>query len=206
MMAFSVALLSVVVWAGTARVDVMIWEPGGEHPYTTEFQLEYSEVGRTPIHDSKGTLIGHRVRLLPRRIALNVHHQVRGLLNCTGAGREVVTDGPNGELVLPVPGKAVVDDVGFRVPRAGAYQFVLPRAVGAFACGNQRNAGDRWVIVGSRLYHPAGHIEAADAEPRVLEAGGTRMRGSYAFSDASRQQPVRHDYKVDWDLHRHLEP
>lgn len=104
MMAFNIALLSVFVWVGTAGVDVMIWEPGGEHPYTTDFELEYREAGRTPIHDSKGTLVGHRVRLFPRRIALKVHHQVRGLLNCTGAGEEVVTDGPDAELVLPLPG------------------------------------------------------------------------------------------------------
>lgn len=81
------ALLSVVVWTGAAQVDVMIWEPGGEHPYTTEFELEYGEAGRTPIHDRRGILVGHRVRLTPLRIALKVRHQVRGLLNCTGAVR-----------------------------------------------------------------------------------------------------------------------
>jgi hypothetical protein len=206
MMVFDVALLSMVVWTGTAQVDVMIWEPGGEHPYKTEFELEYREAGQTPIRDSKGILVGHRVRLFPQRIALKVHHEVRGLLNCTGAGQEVVTDGPDAELVLPLPGKEVVDDIGFRVPPAGAYQLVLPRAIGAFACGNKRNAGDRWVIVGSGLYHPSGDIDAADAEPRVLLAGSTRMRGSYAFSDAARHQPVRHDYNVKWDLQRQVKP
>lgn len=30
------------IWSGTARVDVMIWEPGGQHPYTTDFDLQYS--------------------------------------------------------------------------------------------------------------------------------------------------------------------
>jgi hypothetical protein len=197
------ALLSVVVWTGSAQVDVMIWEPGGEHPYTTDFDLEYREAGRTPIHGAKGALMGHRVRLVPQRIAIKVHHEVRGLLNCKGAGEELVTSGPDAQLVVPLPGKEVVDEVGFRVPAPGAYQIVLPRAVAAFACGTRRNAGDRWVVVGSGLFHPQGDVHAADPEARRLEAAGAVMRGSYTFSDASRGQPVRHDYKVTWDLRRH---
>jgi hypothetical protein len=42
MTALNPALLSVIVWIGTAQVDVMIWEPGGEHPYTTDSELEAS--------------------------------------------------------------------------------------------------------------------------------------------------------------------
>lgn len=200
MMAFNPRLLSVIVWIGTAQVDVMIWEPGGEHPYTTDFELEYREAGRTPIQGAKGTLVGHRVRLVPQRIATRVHHEVRGLLNCRGAGEELITGGPEAQLVVPLRGKEAVDAVGFRVPPAGTYQMVLPRAIGAFACGNKRNAG----VVGSGLFHPAGDIDAADHEVRALEATGTRMRGSYTFSDASRRQPVRHDYKVTWDLRRQV--
>ena len=205
MTALNPALMSVVVWIGTAQVDVMIWEPGGEHPYTTDFELEYREAGRTPIQGPKGTLVGHRVRLVPQRVVIRVRHEVRGLLNCTGAGQESITAGPDSQLVVPLPGKEVVDDVGFRVPVPGAYQIVLPRAVGAFACGSKKNAGDRWVIVGSGLFHPEGDIDAADQEPRLLQAAGARMRGSYSFSDASRRQPVRHDYKVTWDLRRQVE-
>ncbi len=204
MTALNPGLLSVIVWVGTAQVDVMIWEPGGEHPYTTDFELEYREAGRIPIQNAKGTLVGHRISLVPQRIATWVHHEVRGLLNCRGAGEELITGGPDAQLVVPLRGKDVVDAVGIHVPPAGAYQIVLPRAIGAFACGNKKDAGDRWVVVGSGLFHPAGDIDAADHEVRLLGATGTRMRGSYAFSDASRRQPVRHDYKVTWDLRRQV--
>ncbi len=205
-MAFNPALLSAVVWIGTARVDVMIWEPGGEHPYTTDFQLEYREADQNSMRDANGTLVGYRVRLVPQRVATRVHHVVRGLLNCSGAGEELIADAPDAQMIVPLPTKEAVSAVGMRVPPAGAYQIVLPRAVGAFACGNKRNAGDRWVIVGSGLFHPAGDIDAADRELRLLETAGTRMRGSYEFSDASRRQPVRHDYKVTWDLRRQVRP
>jgi len=199
------SLLTTVLWVGVAQVDVMIWEPGGEHPYTTDFELEYREAERTPIR-SRTTLVGYSVRLVPARIATKVHHVVRGLLNCSGTGEELIVDGPDAQLVVTLPGKDAVSAIGTRVPSAGAYQIVLPRAIGAYACGTKRNAGDRWVIVGSGLFHPAGDIDAADSALRVLEATGTRMRGSYAFSDASRRQPVRHDYKVTWDLHRQVQP
>jgi hypothetical protein len=205
MMAFTPALLSAVVWVGTAQVDIMIWEPGGEHPYTTDFELEYREAGQNPIRGSNGAVVGYGVRLVPQRIAIRVHHIVRGLLNCSGAGEELITDGPDAQMVTPLPGKEAVSAVGFRVPSPGAYQIVLPRAIGAFACGTKRNAGDRWVIVGTGLFHPAGDIDAADRELRLLDTAGTRMRGSYAFSDASRRQAVRHDYKVTWDLRRRVQ-
>jgi hypothetical protein len=202
MTAFGPALLSAVVWIGTAQVDVMIWEPGGEHPYTTDFELEYREAERTPIQGPRGTLLGHRVRLVPRRIVTRVRQEVRGLLNCTGAAQEAITAGPDAQLIVPVSGKEVVDDTGSRVPAPGAYQIVLPRAVGAFACGSKKNVGDRRVIVGAGLFHPEGDIDAADRESRLLQDAGARMRGSYSFSDAFRRQAVRHDYKITWDLRR----
>src|SRR5262245_41489957 len=121
-------LLSAVLWAGTAQVDVMIWEPGGEHPYTTDFELEYREAERTPIRTATGTVVGHRVRLVPQRIATRVRHEVRGLLNCKGGGEEVIAGGPDAQLVLPLPGKRVSEVVGVPVDPAGAYQLVLPRA------------------------------------------------------------------------------
>lgn len=113
-----------------------------------------------------------------------------------------MTGGPGAQIVLPLPGKAVVDETGFRVPAAGASQLVLPRAVGAFACGNTRNLGDRRVIVGTHLFYPDGDIDAADGAVRTLELDGSRMRGAYTFSDASRGQPVRHDYTVRLNLRR----
>jgi hypothetical protein len=95
MTGFETALLSVVVWTGSAQVDVMIWEPGGEHPYKTDFELEYREGARSPILGSKGSLIGYSVQLVPRRIAIDVHHEVRqvqGLTICAGGGQEMEVD------------------------------------------------------------------------------------------------------------------
>jgi len=202
MIAVAPAALAAVLWIGTARVDVMIWEPGGEHPYTTDFTLEYREAERTPIREAGGGIVAYTVRLVPQRIAIAVHHTVRGLLNCSGGGQESITDAPDGRMIVPVAGKEAVSAIGRPIPAAGAYQIVLPRAVAAFACGNKRNAGDRWVVLGSGLFHPAGDIDAADVEVRVLQSSGTRMGGSYSFSDASRHQAARHDYAVTWDLRR----
>lgn len=196
MIALQSALLSVVLWTGTAQVDVMIWEGGGEHPYMTDFALEYRETGRTPILDANGGVVGHRVRLVPRRVALRVHHEVRGLLNCAGGGEEVVAEAPEAELVVPVKGKAA------------AYQLVLPRAIGAFACGRKRNAGDRRVGIGAGLFQA--DVEVADAQPRSLEDDGSRMRGAYQERhernySASPQHLVRYEFNVKWDLRRVVE-
>ena len=198
MIALQSALLSVVLWTGTAQVDVMIWEGGGEHPYTTDFALEYRETGRTPVLDAKGAVIAHRVRLVPQRVALSAHHEVRGLLNCTGGGEEVVTGAPEAELVVPL--KA-------RQP-AGAYQLVLPRAIGAFACGRKRNAGDRRVGIGAGLFQA--DVEVADAQPRSLEDDSSRMRGAYQERhernySAGPQHLVRYEFNVKWDLRRVVE-
>ena len=46
-MSLVVLLLAGAVWTGTARVDVMNWEEGGEHPYQTDFELTYREGTRT---------------------------------------------------------------------------------------------------------------------------------------------------------------
>jgi hypothetical protein len=209
MIGIATALLSAAVWTGSAQVQVMIWEPGGEHPYTTDFDLEYREEGRVPIVDLKGTVVGYRARLVPRRIALRVHHEVRdtdGRRICAGGGQEVVEDGPEGALVVPVRPDDLAKTLRIAAARAGAYQLILPRAVGSFACGGKRNAGDRWVIIGSALFHPAGDIDAADSDARSLDLGGSRMAGSYQATDAPRGNPVRHDYSVKWDLRRHLDP
>src|SRR5260221_14526218 len=105
MISLASALLAVGLWSGTAQVDAMIWEGGGEHPYKTDFTLEYVETSRTPVHDANGVVVGHRVRLAPQRVALIARHEVRGLLNCTGGGEEVVRDAPEAELVVPISGK-----------------------------------------------------------------------------------------------------
>jgi hypothetical protein len=200
------ALLSVVLWTGTAQVDVMIWEGGGEHPYTTDFTLEYRESQPIPVYGPQGDLVGHHVRLVPQRIALKAHHEVRGLLNCTGGGEEVIAEGPGGELVVPIRGKQVEMAVaaGVVAPSAGAYQLVLPRAVGAFACGNKRNTADRRVGIGRGLFFT--DVEVADAQLRSLD-GGSNMRGAYHERHernygGSPQHLVRYEFNVKWDLHR----
>ena len=52
------------------------------------------------------TAFSPAVRLVPQRIVIRVRHEVRGLLNCTGAGQESITAGPDAQLVVPLPGKA----------------------------------------------------------------------------------------------------
>ena len=199
------SLLAAALWTGTAQVDAMTWEGGGEHPYTTDFTLEYRESSGTPVLDANGILVGYRVRLAPERVALRVHHEVRGLLNCTAGGEEVVTGAPEAELVLPVSGSDLAGAVGLVVPRTGAYQLVLPRAIGAFACGGERNTGDRRVGIGIGLFNA--DVEVADIHARLLEGSGTRMRGSYQERhqrnySASGQHLVRYEFNVKWDLHR----
>jgi hypothetical protein len=91
-----VVVLAGALWTGTARVDVMNWEGAGEHPYQTDFAL--------------------RIPLTPERIALKVWHQVRGLLNCIGAGQEEVTEDPGSAIVIPVRGETLVETVGVAIP------------------------------------------------------------------------------------------
>jgi hypothetical protein len=197
---------SVVLWTGTAQVDVMIWEPGGEHPYATTFELTYREAGRTPIRGASGVARGDEVRLVPVRVATEVRHEVRhtdGRSICRGGGHEAVTGAPEGRLVIAPSGVRLP---GFDASLTSAYQLVLPRAVGAFACGTRKNLRDRRVVIGARLFDPvdpAAEIEVRDASVRTLDSGGLAMTGSYKSSDAATGRTVRHDYAVRWELRRH---
>lgn len=203
-MTIGVLLLSAVLWRGTAQVDVMIWEGGGEHPYLTDFELAYREDQRTPVLDARGKMVGHRIRLVPERIALKAQHEVRGLLNCTGTGQQVVAEGPSAELIVPLRGATLAATLGFEVPPAGAYQLVLPRAIGAFACGtNKTNAGDRAVGIGNGVFRP--DVEVADPQPRFLAERGTRMHGSYRWRQnrnysSEAQHLIRYEFRVRWDV------
>jgi hypothetical protein len=210
MMTLPLLLLSVVLWRGSAQVDVMIWEGGGEHPYVTDFDLTYREDNRTAIRDTSGKVVGHRIRLVSERIALKARHEVRGLLNCTGTGQEILTAGPASELIVPLRGAKLATAIGFEVPPSGAYQLVLPRAIGAFACGtNKRNGGDRAVGIGSGLFHP--DVEVADPELRSLAELGARMRGSYQWRQSRNysgqpQHLIRYEFHVTWDVRREAQP
>ena len=182
----SVGLLAapLAVWAGTAQVDVMIWEPSGQHPYTTDFTLEYSE-------ESSAS----DVSLVPRRVGIDVRHEVQhadGGLICSGGGREIVKSAPNGTISLRA--------------NPGLYQIVLPRAVGAFACGSKVNARDRQVVIGSGLFEVPGEVDAADTESRRVTSGGSVVQGEYRSSDAARKGAVRHDYHVRWHLRKRVSP
>lgn len=184
-----VLLLASAVWQGSAQVDVMIWEPSGEHPYQTTFDLTYEEVEAEPLLDSASRVAPRSIRLVPTRIAIDVRHEVRqadGGPICEGGGRELLSAAPEGRIV------------------AGAYQLVLPRAVGAFACGARRNDRDRRVVIGTGLLHVPGEIDAADRAPRTLDLNGSHMQGAYESSDASTGGVVRHDYKVRWELRRYV--
>jgi len=183
----------------------MMWEPGGEHPYTTNLDLAYREAGRAPLVDADGAVRGYQVRLVPERIAIDVHHEVRhqdGRSICKGGGREDVTGAPEGRIVLASAGAALP---GFDGSATSAYQLVLPRAVGAFACGSTRNVRDRRVVIGARVFDPvdpAAEIETADASVRSLDPDGLVMKGVYEYSDAATGRAVRHDYTVRWELRR----
>jgi len=208
MISLASALLAVGLWSGTAQVDAMIWEGGGEHPYKTDFALEYVETSRTPVHDANGVVVGHRVRLASQGVALIARHEVRRLLNCTGGGEEVVRDAPEAEMVVPISGKDLAGAVGLLPPRTGTYQLVLPRAIGAFACGSKSNAGDRRVGIGSGLFDA--DVEVADPQSRLLGDGAFTMQGAYVVRQkrnysASPQHLVRYEFKVKWDLHRAVE-
>jgi hypothetical protein len=207
MMGIAATVLAAALWTGTAKVDVMIWEGGGEHPYVTDFALTYREGDRTPITDAAGAVVGYRVRLIPQHISFKAQHEVRGLLNCTGGGDETVTEGPEGELVLPAPGKSLTLAAasGTVAPRAGAYQIVLPRAVGAFACGTKKNPVDRRVGIGTGLFYT--DVEVADNQVRAIESDGTRLGGAYTERhqrsyDGSSRHLVRYQFNVMWALRR----
>jgi hypothetical protein len=206
MTSLSAVFLSAVLWTGSAQVDVMIWEGGGEHPYLTDFELTYREGDRVPVIDSRGRIVGHRLRLIPERIALKARHEVRGLLNCTGTGHEILMQGPSAEIVVRPQHARSGAAVGVEGPPAGSYQLVLPRAIGAFACGtNKRNAGDRAVGIGRGLFHA--DVEVADPEGRLLEAHGTRMHGSYRWRhnrnySGQAQHLIRYEFHVTWNIRR----
>jgi len=199
-------LVSGAIWIGTAQVYVMNWEGGGEHPYRTDFELIYHEASPTEVRDARGTLVGHRIRLIPERIALKVQHEVVGLLNCVGTGEEVVRSAAEGAIVIPVRGQQVRGTDDRPIPSFGAYQVVLPRAYAAYACGeNQRNKGDRRAGIGRGLFYA--DVEFGDRGARSLDSDGDRMHGAYEYqrersADGSIQHLVRKEIHVKWDLRR----
>jgi hypothetical protein len=162
--------------------------------------------GELPSATPTGVVPGDEVRLVPERIANEVHHEVRhadGPSICRGGGREVMTRAPEGRIAVARSGSRLP---GFDAPVTSAYRLVLPRAVGAFACGTRKNPRDRRVVIGARVFDPvdpAAEIETRDVSVRTLDSGGLAMTGSYKSSDAGTGRTVRHDYTVRWELRRH---
>ncbi len=200
-------VLAAVFWTGTASVHVMMWEQGGEHPYKTDFELRYREGKPVAVNGAGGRILAHRIPLTPDRVRLKVWHEVRGLLNCVGTGEETLEEGADAALIVPARGVTDVD--GLAVPSEGAYQLVLPRAIGAFACGtNVRNRKYRAVGIGAGLFRP--DLEVEDSQVRGFTQGGQVMRGSYVFRrdrnySGRSGDTARYEFHVKWELRRATE-
>jgi len=180
---FLVAGLLLATWQGVVSVEGMIREPGGFHPYRATITLHLLEGDRLPIRG------GFRVPLASNDSTNEVQtsvHQTEGLMLCSGAGKETL------------PSRVV----GYVETRAGqsTYHLAVPRAFGAFACGeDQKIKRDRVVVIGAGDAEPA-EIETADPRTREVGKEGSLMEG--AFVATKTRGPVSYDYKVTWSLVR----
>lgn len=169
-------------WHGTVKVDGMIYEPGGYHPYVATITLHLREGARSTVPG------GFRVELVSEGSTNDVRtsvHQASGLMLCSGTGTETL------------PTRAV----GYLETKAGTtrYHLAVPRAFGAFACGqNHAIKRDRVVIIGDGDREPA-EIETSDSVLRTLEANWV-MKGS--FESTKTRGAVRYEYKIGWSLDR----
>jgi hypothetical protein len=171
-------------WQGVVKVDAMIHEPGGYHPYVAAITLRLREGERLAVPG------GFRVPLVidggVNDVRTSVHLE-SGLEICSGVGREA----------LP---KRVVGYLESMAGRPATYRLAIPRAFGAFACGKQHaTRRDRVVLIGQGDPEAA-EIETADAAVRTLEPRGADMHG--AFGAARARGPVRYEYKISWSLTR----
>jgi hypothetical protein len=171
------------VWRGNVRIEGMIREPGGYHPYVTTVILRLREGGRASVPG------GVRTPLISDGSVMDVRtgvYEDTGQRVCVGTGTE------------ELPGRRL----GHLETKQGrtSYHLVIPRAFGAFACGtNNVIERDRRVIIG--LGDPeTGEIETADSVPRVLEQGGSVMRG--AFRSATHRNGNDYEYVVSWSASR----
>src|SRR5262245_42408556 len=119
-------------WRGVVRVEGMIHEPGGYHPYSATMTLHLRESERIPATG------GFRVLLVSEGSRNEVQtsvHQTGGPMLCSGTGTEMLPEGA----------------IGYLEPRPGrtTYHLAIPRAFGAFACGrNQATKRNRVVAIG----------------------------------------------------------
>jgi hypothetical protein len=146
-------------WRGTVKVDGMIYEPGGYHPYVATITLHLREGERSVVPG------GFRVALVSEGSTNAVRtsvHQTGGLMLCSGTGTETL------------PRRAI----GYLDTKAGqtTYHLAVPRAFGAFTCGqNHAVKRDRVVMIGDGDAEPA-DIETGDSVLRTLEEANSVLR------------------------------
>lgn len=172
-----------VDWHGTVTVTGMIHEPEGYHPYTTTATLRLHEGERVR---TDGAL---RVSLISDSSMIDVEHslfQSDGSLVCSGSGTEELPNGTIGYLETK--------------GRKTRYHLAIPRAFGAYACGqNRKTTANRFVIVGSGDHEPV-RIETEDREVRFLVEADSVMRG--VFESTKSRGAVSYEYKVEWNVVR----
>ena len=170
-------------WRGTVNVDGMIDEPGGYHPYAATITLRLREAERSVVAG------GFRVVLFSEDSRNDVRtsvHQTGGQMLCAGTGSETLP-----RLVI-----------GYLETKAGrtAYHLAVPRAFGAFTCGqNQRIKRNRVIVIGDGDAEP-GDIETSDTVPRMLDETNSIMKGH--FESTKTRGAVRYQYKIRWSLTR----
>ena len=170
-------------WRGTVKVDGMIYEPGGYHPYVATITLHLREAERSAIAG------GFRVALVSEGSTNDVRtsvHQTGGLMLCAGTGTETL------------PRRAI----GYLETKAGqtTYHLAVPRSFGAFACGqNHAIKRDRVVIIGDGDPEPA-EIETSDSVLRTLDETNSVMKGY--FESTKTRGVVRYEYKISWSVIR----
>jgi len=170
-------------WGGTVKVDGMIYEPGGYHPYVATITLHLREAERSVIAG------GFRVALVSEGSTNDVRtsvHQTDGQMLCAGTGTETL------------PKRAI----GYLETKAGqtTYHLAVPRAFGAFACGqNHAIKRDRVVIIGDGDPEPT-EIETHDSRLRTLDETNSVMTGS--FESTKTRGAVRYEYKISWSITR----
>lgn len=170
-------------WRGTVKVDGMIYEPGGYHPYVATITLHLREAEKSVVAG------GVRVALVSEGSTNDVRtsvHQTGGLMLCAGTGTETL------------PRRAV----GYLETKAGqtTYHLAVPRAFGAFACGqNHAIKRDRVVIIGDGDPELL-EIETSDSALRTLDDTNSVMKGS--FESTKTRGAVRYEYRISWSVTR----
>ena len=168
-----------ISWRGYVKVDGMMHEPGAYHPYVASITLRLREAERVAVPGGFRRALISDGSINDARTSV---HQTDGPMLCSGTGTEIL------------PRHAI----GYVEMKAGktTYHLAIPRAFGAFACGqNHVVKRDRVVIIGDGDPEAA-EIETADSVVRTLEPGDSVMKGS--FESTKTRGAVRYEYKISW--------